>query len=198
MVTKPVLESPTVAANGAVHQANGPVRPTPDPKVGTPEWMRIVDRQSELVRQSEAGTISQEGAEELRRLGDIVGRVLGPNYQGRSLSGGNPLAELKALIRAAEETEANLPQLAATLPPDFPRVGTPEWVMMNERRGELIHRNIYESLTPEEQSELSYLQHYSGIAVQVAFPWRPPITSQQLEELEARLNAKNAGDAGER
>jgi hypothetical protein len=52
----------------------------------------------------------------------------------------------------------------------FPKVGTAEWGQMNERRAELIRKNIRGELSAEEREEYERLQRLSLAAVDVAYP----------------------------
>jgi len=80
------------------------------------------------------------------------------------------------------------------LDPTFPKPGTPEWGVMNRRRGELIDRHVMaKDLTAEEEAELKWLQEQSGAAVELAFP-RPPLNWALLEELERRALAQQAAE----
>src|SRR3954454_3125645 len=56
----------------------------------------------------------------------------------------------------------------------FPAVNTPEWDAMNERRAELIRKDLDEGLTPAEQQEYQRLQRLSLAAAVKAFPRPKP------------------------
>ena len=54
--------------------------------------------------------------------------------------------------------------------PAFPQVGTAEWGQMNQRRAELIRKNIRGELTEDERKEYENLQRSSLAAVEASFP----------------------------
>jgi hypothetical protein len=77
---------------------------------------------------------------------------------------------------------------------DFPVPGTPEWGVMNRRRGELIHKKNRAGLTPDEWVEYERLQRLSLAAIQRAFP-APTVGDEQLARIEARLGIKRGADS---
>jgi hypothetical protein len=52
----------------------------------------------------------------------------------------------------------------------FPQVGTAEWGKMNQRRAELIRKNLRGELSEAEREEYETLQRRSLLAVDAAFP----------------------------
>ncbi len=113
---------------------------------------------------------------------------------GRGLAGGSvpgvqndPRPE-SVWLRAADATHETVPTPTAAVRQAFPAVNTPEWDAMNERRAELIRKDIDEGLTEAERAEYEYLQRMSLAAVVKAFPRAKP----DFEEL-ARLR-KELGD----
>ena len=64
-------------------------------------------------------------------------------------------------------------QSQGSYPTTFPDVGTPEWGIMNQRRAELIRKDIRGELTEAEREEYEVLQRLSLAAVDAAFPLRP-------------------------
>ncbi len=71
----------------------------------------------------------------------------------------------------------------------FPAVNTPEWDAMNERRAELIRKDLREGLTPDERQEYERLQWMSLAAVVQAFP-RPKPDFEALALLRKELRAR--------
>ena len=70
----------------------------------------------------------------------------------------------------------------------FPAVNTPEWDAMNERRAELIRKDLAGVLTPAEREEYERLQRMSLAAVVSAFP-RPKPDFEDLARLREELRA---------
>jgi GNAT superfamily N-acetyltransferase len=88
-----------------------------------------------------------------------------------------------------------LGQVAAIVSSEmFPKPGTPEWGQMNQRRAELIRKDISCQLTPAEQVELDRLQRLSLAAVDEVFPY-PQHDEDRERELDERLRRQEA--AGE-
>jgi hypothetical protein len=52
----------------------------------------------------------------------------------------------------------------------FPTVGTAEWGKMNQRRAELILKNIRGELSAEEREECEHLQRLALAAVDATYP----------------------------
>ena len=75
----------------------------------------------------------------------------------------------------AREPFPNGPQLpAARVSEDLPAVNSPEWDAMNERRAELIRKDLDEGLSVPEREEYERLQRISLAAATKAFPgWKP-------------------------
>jgi len=77
---------------------------------------------------------------------------------------------------------------------NFLRRRNGRWDRINERRAELIDKDVYtNSLTPEEKKELESLQALTGRLVELAHPRRPAIRKLDkiLKKLEAAIGAKN-------
>lgn len=76
--------------------------------------------------------------------------------------------------------------MTTTLDPTFPRPGTPEWGVMNQRRAELIMKSVRGTLTDAETVEYEYLQTQSAAAVEKAFPQMvfPPRLQEILDQSE--------------
>jgi hypothetical protein len=70
----------------------------------------------------------------------------------------------------------------------FPAVNTPEWDAMNERRAELIRKDLDEGLNPAERQEYERLQRMSLAAAVKAFP-RPNPDFEELARLRKELRA---------
>src|SRR5438270_13962967 len=70
----------------------------------------------------------------------------------------------------------------------FPAVNTPQWDAMNERRAELIRKDLGGGLTPAERVEYERLQRLSQAAAVKAFP-RPKPDFQELRRLREELRA---------
>jgi hypothetical protein len=85
-------------------------------------------------------------------------------------------AQQAALARAMAGVEA------------FPAVNTPAWDAMNERRAELIRRDLDKGLTPAEREEYERLQRMSLAAAVKAFP-RPKPDLEELARLREDLRA---------
>ena len=64
--------------------------------------------------------------------------------------------------------------------------GTPEWFLMNRRRGELIRQKNRQGLSPEEHVEFEKLQQLSLSVLSETFP-APPLDLERLVQLEASL-----------
>jgi hypothetical protein len=75
-----------------------------------------------------------------------------------------------------------------TAPSAFPVPGTPEWGRMNQRRAELIDKQVCSSLTAAEEAELEELQRKTREAVDRAHPL-PPSDLATLRRLEEELLA---------
>jgi hypothetical protein len=73
----------------------------------------------------------------------------------------------------------------------FPAINTPEWDAMNERRAELIRKDLDEGLTPAERDEYERLQRISLAAAAKAFP-RPKPDFEELTRLRKELRATSA------
>ena len=70
----------------------------------------------------------------------------------------------------------------------FPAVDTPEWDAMNERRAELIRKDLDEGLTPAERDEYERLERMSLAGAVNAFPQLQP-DFEELARLREELRA---------
>ena len=109
-----------------------------------------------------------------------LGAVLGMALAVASTHAGNGASH--ATVVAVERADA-----------EFPVPGTPEWGVMNRRRGELIWKDIRGTLAPEEQVEYERLQRLSLAAIERAFP-APTRVDDQLARIEARLGITREAD----
>jgi hypothetical protein len=78
----------------------------------------------------------------------------------------------------------------------FPTPFSAAWGYMNRRRGDLIHRQVYGTLSYAEEQELAVLQRESLAAVDRSFP-RPPIDLELLRELQQQLAQRPHGETHE-
>ena len=87
---------------------------------------------------------------------------------------------------------ANLqpPHLNGT-PRPFPKPGTLEWGKMNQRRAELIRKDVSGTLSDDERTEYEYLQSQSLAALDEAFPY-PKEDEDRVRALEERLSKQEA------
>lgn len=88
------------------------------------------------------------------------------------------------------EPATSAPTANGTAPPSFPVPGTPEWGRMNQRRGELIDKKVYSSLTAAEEAELEELQRKTREAIDQAYPL-PPSDLAALRRLEEELRGRD-------
>jgi hypothetical protein len=94
----------------------------------------------------------------------------------------NDAAQQAALARAIKVTEA------------FPVVNTPEWDAMNERRAELIRKDLEGGLSAAERQEYERLQRLSLAAAGKAFP--PPTSNfEELARLREELRAASVPES---
>jgi hypothetical protein len=91
----------------------------------------------------------------------------------------------------AEQTDAGT---NGTTPPSFPVPGTPEWGRMNQRRAELIDKQVDSSLTAAEQAELKELQRQTREAIDKTHPLPPPDLAA-LRRLEEELQGQDGSAA---
>ncbi len=91
---------------------------------------------------------------------------------GEALNGAQELASLVAeMDRCRTELACESQQRVAGIDLEgFPKVGTAEWGQMNQRRAELIRKNIRGELSAEEREEYETLQRLSLAAVDAAYP----------------------------
>ncbi len=101
---------------------------------------------------------------------------IAPGLDARYGRAADNATQQAALARAMVGTEA------------FPAANTPEWDAMNERRAELIRKDLAEGLTPAERDEYERLQRMSLAVAVKAFPRAKP----DFEEL-ARLRNELSG-----
>jgi hypothetical protein len=105
-------------------------------------------------------------------------------------NGSSPV--LKSVWRGAVTAPAQEPRsVGATADETFPAVNTPEWDAMNERRAELIRKNLHEGLTMDERQEYDRLQRISLTALVKALP-RPEPDFEELNRLRQQLRASSA------
>lgn len=109
----------------------------------------------------------------------------------KGLSNGNSPG-LKSVWRGAVAAPApGTRSVGATADEAFPAVNTPEWDAMNERRAELIRKDLHEGLTADERQEYERLQRMSLAAVAAAFP-RPKPNFEELNRLRKELRSQSA------
>src|ERR1700722_6121030 len=85
-------------------------------------------------------------------------------------------------------TPESNPPPALAVQEEFPVVNSPEWEAMNERRAELIRKDLDQGLTEAEREEYERLQKKSLAAVNQHFP-RPKPEAYSLARLREELRA---------
>ncbi len=73
----------------------------------------------------------------------------------------------------------------------FPKPGTPEWGKMNQRRAELIRKDVSGTLSESERIEYESLQRLSLAALEEAFPY-PEHDEERERLLDERLRKQEA------
>jgi GNAT superfamily N-acetyltransferase len=92
-----------------------------------------------------------------------------------------------------DSNAAQLPAASVSVRDDLPAVNSPEWDAMNERRAELIRKDLDQGLTTAEREEYDRLQRISLAAAALAFP-RPKPDFAGLAKLREELRAAQPRD----
>jgi hypothetical protein len=102
-------------------------------------------------------------------------------------------ALLTGAANLAKEPDSDTPLLlTASAADNLPAVNTPEWDAMNERRAELIRKDLDEGLSATEREEYERLQRISLAAAARAFP-HPRPDFEGLARLRDELRSAQPG-----